>query len=268
MAVVLWVSIAGGLHVEVDGPQVADAALGGRQGRKVLGRMAWERRSVHRDELADGIWIGTLPRTLERTLSGVITRLRTGLATAGAPSDLISFVDGRYSIDSSVITVDVHQASTYLARGRDALDAGDARAAIALASSGLMVARRPLMPGDDGSWLDLARARHRALLRDLLDVLADASLADGRFAEAESAARESIHWEPVREVGHQRLVRILAESGDRAAAIEAYAQCRRVLADELGVTPSPDTEGLRAELLGDVVVTDTPRHQDAAAGRA
>ena len=53
-----------------------------------------------------------------------------------------------------------------------------------------------------------------------------------------------------RETGWQRLMRALAAAGNRAEALRAYAQCKKLLADELGVAPSPETEatarGLRA----------------------
>ena len=91
MLAMLFVRVAGGVRAELDGVRIADVALGGRQGRKVLARLAWEARSVHRDELADGIWIEMLPRTWERTLSGVITRLRAGLVAAGVQGDVVTF---------------------------------------------------------------------------------------------------------------------------------------------------------------------------------
>ena len=76
----LWIGLAGGVRVEVDGVSVDDGLLGGRQGRRLLARLAWEGRAVHRDELADGIWLESLPRTWERTLSGVVTLFGPGSA--------------------------------------------------------------------------------------------------------------------------------------------------------------------------------------------
>ena len=107
----LWVALAGGVRVEIDGVPVVDGLLGGRQGRRLLARLAWEGRAVHRDELADGIWLESLPRTWERTLSGVVTRLRAGLAEAGVRGDVITFVDGRYSlVGGGDVQVDVREA--------------------------------------------------------------------------------------------------------------------------------------------------------------
>src|SRR5262245_24516251 len=122
----LWIALAGGVRVEIDGVPVDDGLLGGRQGRRVLARLAWEGRAVHRDGLADGIWLDSLPRTWERTLSGVITRLRTGLGEAGIRGDVITFNDGRYSlVGGGGVHVDVRDAAGDLVNAREAADRDD-----------------------------------------------------------------------------------------------------------------------------------------------
>jgi DNA-binding SARP family transcriptional activator len=50
--------------------------------------------------------------------------------------------------------------------------------------------------------------------------------------------------EPWREGAHQDLMRLLAGSGQRGAALAQYETCRRVLAEELGVEPGPETTAL------------------------
>ena len=59
-----------------------------------------------------------------------------------------------------------------------------------------------------------------------------------------SAQAERIELEPFRETGWQQLLLALAGAGNRAEALRAYAECRALLAKELGVTPSPETEAL------------------------
>ena len=76
------------------------------------------------------------------------------------------------------------------------------------------------------------------------------ALANGEPPLAAQLAREVVELEPFRETGWQRLIRALAGGGNRAEALRAYAQCKKLLADELGVAPPPETEaivkGLRA----------------------
>jgi DNA-binding SARP family transcriptional activator len=45
------------------------------------------------------------------------------------------------------------------------------------------------------------------------------------------------------------LVTALARRGNRAQALVAYERCRRLLADELGVDPSPETKTAYTALL-------------------
>ena len=195
--------------------------------------------------------LNRLPRTWERTLSGVITRLRAGLAEAGVKGDVITFVDGRYSlIGGGDVQVDVRDAACDLAAAREAADRNDFEGARAGAEGVLDVFRLPLLPGEDAGWVDVARARHGALLLDALDLLGRCRTARRVVRVGGGAAREAVHCEPLREAGHQRLLRALMAKGDHAAVLTAYAACRRVLAEELGVSPSPETEAIYREALG------------------
>ncbi len=45
-------------------------------------------------------------------------------------------------------------------------------------------------------------------------------------------------------------MQVLVKQGDRAEAIRVYQQCRQRLADELGVSPSEETESLKRTVLG------------------
>jgi len=61
---------------------------------------------------------------------------------------------------------------------------------------------------------------------------------------------------PWREEGHRRLMRFLARSGRRAAALAQYETCRRILQKELGVPPSPETRALYERIRD----APAPRH--------
>ena len=58
--------------------------------------------------------------------------------------------------------------------------------------------------------------------------------------------------EPFRESGYRRLMEAYAAAGDRAESLRVYERCRRLLADELGAYPSPETEAAYRALLGGV----------------
>ena len=64
------------------------------------------------------------------------------------------------------------------------------------------------------------------------------------FDQAYSLAWKQVHLAPLEEKAHRRMMRILSLNRRRSAAIEQYQACRRILWDELGVEPSPETNRL------------------------
>ena len=62
-------------------------------------------------------------------------------------------------------------------------------------------------------------------------------------------AEEAIALEPFRESGYRRLMEVHIAAGNRAEALRVYERCRRLLADELGAFPSPETEAIYRDLL-------------------
>ena len=62
-------------------------------------------------------------------------------------------------------------------------------------------------------------------------------------------ASEMVQLEPFRETAYQLLMRMHAAAGDRAEALRVFARCRELLRDELGVSPSPQTEAVYLDIL-------------------
>src|SRR5258708_3585285 len=63
-------------------------------------------------------------------------------------------------------------------------------------------------------------------------------------------AREVVRIEPYRESAYRRLMRMLDRKGDRAEAVRVYLEFGRLLQQDLGVTPSAETEALYREIAG------------------
>jgi DNA-binding SARP family transcriptional activator len=62
-------------------------------------------------------------------------------------------------------------------------------------------------------------------------------------------AEEIIAREPYRESGYQQLMLAHAARGNRPEALRAFHRLRELLKEELGVSPSPETEALFRRLL-------------------
>jgi YVTN family beta-propeller protein len=206
---------------------------------------------VPRDELAEAIWGETPPATWEKALSVLVSKLRGVLADAGVDGGrVLTAAFGCYRldlpegtwVDVAVATDATHEAEQALAAG----DLGQARAAAALAEALLKL---PFLPGEEGAWVEGKRRELDEVRARALGVLAEACLRSGRAAEAAKWAEQAVALEPFRETGYRRLMEAHAAAGNRAEALRVYERCRRLLAEELGAYPSPETESVYRELL-------------------
>ena len=66
----------------------------------------------------------------------------------------------------------------------------------------------------------------------------------GDYPHAAACARRQLELEPWDEEANQQAMRALAFSGQRSAALAQYESCRRLLMQELGIAPSPETTSL------------------------
>jgi DNA-binding SARP family transcriptional activator len=252
------VSLTGRLEVETGRRKLDAARLPGRQGRVVLAYLVAERdRPVPSEELAEAVWGPTPPPTWQPALRGVISKIRDFLEALELPAgDMLTSVSGCYQLvlpdDTSV---DVELAAAQADAAERALAAGDPERALAAAGTARALAGRPLLPGQEGAWVERRRAAWQELQVRALRVLVDAALAAGQGAAAVQPATELVALEPFRESAHLRLLRANAAAGDRGEALRVYDRCRRLLAEELGVDPSPELEAAYLELLCDAPAT-------------
>ncbi len=93
-------------------------------------------------------------------------------------------------------------------------------------------------------WALLLRERFHRLVIDALYHLARHYERRRMYDRARRYARRQVELEPWREEAHQQLMRLLAHSGERSAALTQYDLCRRILAKELNVAPHPETTAL------------------------
>ena len=70
-----------------------------------------------------------------------------------------------------------------------------------------------------------------------------AASAAGDAAGAVAAAERAVALQPFRESAYVRLMAAHSAAGNRGEALRAYERCRKALAEELGVDPSPREAG-------------------------
>ena len=236
--------LTGRLTAERGARSFDERRLPGRQGRRALAYLALERaRPVPIDELADAVWGTKTPAgAWETALSAIVSKLRAALRGVEAR---VTTVAGCYQLALPTDAwVDVEAARRALDEAEGHVRASRFREAWGPANVATSITARPLLGGIDAEWVTRARAGLRDVRVRALECLAAVASSNGEHPLAAQLAREVIELEPFRETGWQRLMRALADGGNRAEALRAYGQCRDLLDKELGVAPSPGTEGI------------------------
>jgi DNA-binding SARP family transcriptional activator len=236
----LRVRLLGGLVVEGMEPR----AVGSRKARTLLAALAVARGPVGVDALAEVLWGDDLPAKPADQVGVLVSRLRGVLG-----AERLVRSDAGYELRADWVDVRVLEART--AEAVEQLRRGEVVEARLGATMALDVARGPLLPEEDGRWLDGPRAAVDRALSAAGAVAAEAALAVGDAWGAAAAASVGLERDPYDEAALRALMRAHAAAGRPASALAAYAEVRARLADDLGVSPSPETEALHRSLLGE-----------------
>jgi YVTN family beta-propeller protein len=248
----LKVFLAGRVAVETNGVVIDESHFPGRQGRLLFAYLVAEQgRPVPRDELAQALWGEAPPATWDKALTVIVSKLRSLLADRGIDGpDTLTGAFGCYRLVLPEGTwIDVVVATNAAQEAEEALAAGELEQARAAAAVGASLVQQPFLPGENGAWVEAKRRELADVRGRALSALADSCLRSGDASEAAKWAEQSIALEPFRETGYRRLMEAHVAAGNPAEALGVYERCRRLLADELGTYPSPETESLYRVLL-------------------
>ncbi len=221
-------------------------ALGGPRQRAVLARLALAAgQVVTTDRLIDDVWAGEPPPTAVNTVQSYVSLLRRAL---GGPAFVRRDGPG-YVLDVGREVLDVHRFEDGVAVAEAEL-VTDPAAALERLDQALGEWRGPCMADvADEEWARAAAVRWDELRLVASEARFDALLALGRAAEAATGLERMTEEHPLREGFVRRLMLALYRSGRQAAALRAYARTRALLAEELGIDPTPELQALQAAIL-------------------
>ncbi len=239
MADQLFVHVLGGLRVAVgERPLVG---LVSAKAKALLTYLAVTGTAQSRSALAGLFW-SDLPEEAARTnLRVVLTKLRRALP---AHLDI-----SRQSITLAAeppVWVDVHEVAR-LAGAAD--DPDSLLAAVDLCRgeflAGVDVPGAPIFD----EWVVAERAACRAAVLGVLDRAMRLARDRAETSTGIDVARRMLEAEPLQEDAHRALMWFLAHDGQPSAALAQFERCRSLLAEELGVEPSPATLALREAIV-------------------
>jgi len=226
---------------EVEG--VADRDLGSRKGRMLLKLLALARgRPVSVDRIVDVLWGDALPSRPADQVGVLVSRLRSGLG-----AERITRTDEGYALFTEWLDLD--QLEELASTSAAALADGRVGVARAAAGAALALARGPLLPDEEGEWVEAERGAVEAVVRRVRRLAVDAAVAAGDHDGAAALAEQALAGDPYDEVLLRALMRSHLVARRPASALAAYARVRERLSQELGVPPTTETESLHAVAL-------------------
>ncbi len=226
----LEVRLLGPPQVLRDGVPVA---FDTRKATALLAFLALSEAPRPRDTLADLLWpeadLTRARGALRRTLSAL--RSVVGAERVEANRDHVRLVR------DEEVEVDVD-------RFRRLRSAGDLEGAVALFGGRFL---EGFVVRDAPEFEEWADTEGESLQRELTTALRDLAAAREAAGDLTGALDLVERWlavDPLHEPAHQSAIRLLAASGERAAALTRYRDCVRVLSHELGVPPLRETTEL------------------------
>jgi DNA-binding SARP family transcriptional activator len=243
--------LTGHVAIEHDGLLIDERGLSGRQGRLAFVYLAVKRAApVSRDELIDVLWPEMPPAEIETAVSAIVSKLRGALKRAQLTDTGIDMRMGTFSLRLPAdVQVDLEEAANAVDEAEGALRRRDQGRAWAHANVAVAVSRRPFLAREEAPWIETQRVRLRSLRARGLQVLVATSAANGELELAVEYANEQVALDPFRETGYQQLMRLHATLGNRGEALRVFQRLRELLRDELGTSPSSQSEAVFREIL-------------------
>jgi DNA-binding SARP family transcriptional activator len=208
-------------------------------------------RYLPADRLMEYLWPDLSPGSAQNSLWVAISQLRRvlqpNLPRRGSSNYIITSREGYAFNTESDYWWDI-EAFLQQARAARVTEKLDARVEA-------LAAARTLYCGpflEEDAYEDWATATREQLSEEFLALsldLADGYARQGRYQLAINLCLEMLAQDATREAAYRGLMRYHYHAGEQAAALKAYEECKRMLLDELGVPPMPETTELFEQIL-------------------
>jgi DNA-binding SARP family transcriptional activator len=238
------IQLCGPPVIELQGQRLDDR-LTGHQSVQLFAYLVLNRHRVSsRDDVQRALWpdgpghasgLNPLLSKLRKVLGADLVEGRSGLRLR-LPSDAV---------------VDVEAARRAVHRAESQIALAHWKQAWAPAQVALFIAEREFLPGEQAPWIEEERRELTTVALRALQAYAVAALGVGgtELPAAVRAGRRLVRVAPLHEGGHQVLMQALAREGNVAEALTVYADLQVLLRDELGVSPSANSQRVFEGLL-------------------
>ena len=238
----LQVRLLGPVEVRRDGRRVR---LPGAKPTTLLALLAIHvGEVVGTDRLVDGLWGDRPPRSADAVLRTYVAQLRRVLGAAAIETGPDGYA---LCLDPACIDARLFEQQLAQARaghlGRPDVTSAQLRRALALWRGA------PFGELSSEAFATAETQRLEELRWVALEDRVDADLAAGDHALIAGELRQLVTEQPLRDRLRGQLIVALYRSGRHAEALDAFQKYRRLLAEELGVEPSPELKQLQHAVL-------------------
>ncbi|GAA3735072.1 AfsR/SARP family transcriptional regulator [Salinactinospora qingdaonensis] len=215
-------------------------------------------RPVSMDVLAERLWDGAPSEKSRATLYSYANRLRRSLERAGLSRDLIVQRSGAYVLHVEEDTVDWHRFRRLCDEAATVARDDDPERAMALLDGALKLWRGEPLADVAGRWARDMRPTMEQAYQSAIGQWAETALRAGRADEIVARLTEFVSHYPFNERLTLALMLALRQAGRPTEAVTTYLELQRLLAEEAGIDPGPETQRIYQELLGGPSALTTP----------
>jgi predicted ATPase/DNA-binding SARP family transcriptional activator len=251
----LSIRMLGQLQVTVDGNSVT--SFESDKVRALLVYITVEAERLHRREaLASLLWPERPEGSALNNLRGALSNLRKTIQDHSAEPQFLNTTRQTIQFNAeSDHWFDVSKLSSL--KGQDALSTSPTSVLEEAASCYQGSFLEGFTVRDSAAFEEWAMFKREELSRLISRILQELVARHERGGDLELALSYAWRWvelDSLDETAHRQVMRLLASSGQRSNAIAQYEVLRRILADELGVEPSEETQSVFRALMDEETV--------------
>ncbi|MET9633850.1 BTAD domain-containing putative transcriptional regulator [Lentzea sp. NPDC006480] len=226
-----------------------EVTLGSGQARAILGMLAMASGTiVTTRDLVTGLWGENVPQSAKGILHTHISALRRALRPH---QELLRSAGTGYLLQVDRDQVDALRLVDAEKIVRTQLAAGAPAAALEAASTALTLWHGEPLSGVPGPRIAGVRSRLTELHHTMVELRAEALLAQGRPDQAVADLTAFLAVDRFRDAARELLMRALHRSGRIAEALDLFRETRTLYVAELGIEPSESLRELRDRILAD-----------------
>lgn len=234
------------------GRHLAPDAWTTRRSRDILCFIASRRhRRASKDSIIDTFWGDTDFDVVEKNFHPTVSHIRKALnSKQPLKQNFILYRDGDYQLNSELTyQIDIEEFDRLVDEGESLRRARKFPECVPVFERAVALYRGEFAQGSYEPWVEDQRNFYRERYLNVLEALAGFAQQEEEWGRSLQLAQQILHEDQFREDMHCVVMKAHVKLGNRGAAREQFESLRRLLKDELGVDPGPETRKLYNELL-------------------